>query len=106
MVMKVAFATGDLVSVNEHFRRASNLAVYEVGPTGHHRLAVSSFPRVRTIKTKERLEAIAGVSVVYGVAFLPSTVARLTERGIRAATAPPGTPIEEVLLELARRATE
>lgn len=101
--MKVAFATGDLATVDEQFRRATNLAVYEVGPAGHHRIGVASFARVRSVKTEERMKAIVGVAVVYGVAFLPSTVARLSEAGIRAATAPAGTPIEALLSELAQR---
>ena len=63
-------------------------------------------PRDRAVKTEERMEAIAGVALVYGVAFLPSTVARLSERGIQAATAPAGTRIETLLSELAQRGEE
>jgi nitrogen fixation protein NifX len=98
--MKVAFATSDLSTVDEQFRRASHLAVYEVGPGKRGEATVHSFARDRSIKTKERMRAIAGVSIVYGVAFLPSTVARLQEAGIRAATAPAGTPIASILAEL------
>lgn len=101
--MKVAFATSDLSTIDEQFRRASHLAVYEVGAGGHGTATVHSFARDRAIKTKERMKAIAGVSIVYGVAFLPSTVARLRVGGIKAATAPAGTPIASILAELEKR---
>jgi predicted Fe-Mo cluster-binding NifX family protein len=101
--MKVAFATSDHATVDQQFRRASRLAVYEVGADGHRLLGTHSFPPDRAIKTRERMKAIDGVSVVYGVAFLPSTVARLRQGGIRAATAPAGTPIASLLAELERQ---
>jgi len=101
--MKIAFATSDLTTVDQQFRRASQLAVYEVDANGHRRVATHSFAPDRAIKTRERMKAIAGVSIVYGVAFLPSTVARLLEGGIRAATAPSGTPIASLLAELEKR---
>ena len=101
--MKVAFATSDLSTIDEQFRRASHLAVYEVRAGGHGQATVHTFSRDRAIKTKERMKAIAGASIVYGVAFLPSTVARLREGGIRAATAPAGTPIAAILAELEKQ---
>jgi nitrogen fixation protein NifX len=104
--MKVAFATSDLATVDQQFRRASNLAVYEVGAEGHRLLGVHTFAPDRSIKTQERMAAIAGVAIVYGVAFLPSTVARLLRNGIRAATAPAGTTIASLLAELGRGGAE
>jgi len=105
--MRVAFATSNRATVDEQFRRASHLAVYEVGADGQSRLiAVHPFKPDKAIKTRERMKAIAGVSIVYGVAFLPSTVARLREDGIRAATAPAGTPIASILAELESREGE
>jgi nitrogen fixation protein NifX len=100
--MKVAFATSDRTTVDEQFRRASHLAVYEVGADGHRLVAVHDFARDRAIKTKERMKAIVGVSIVFGVAFLPSTVARLRVGGIRAATAAAGTPIASILADLVK----
>ena len=34
--MKVAFATQDLKRVDAHFGWAKNIAIYEIGPEGHH----------------------------------------------------------------------
>ncbi len=95
--MLIAFATSDGVHVDQQFRRASSLAVYEVGPTGHRLDRVCAFAPDRAVKTEQRLDAIRGAAIVYGVAFGPSSVLRLFQRGIRAATAPAGTPIGTVL---------
>jgi nitrogen fixation protein NifX len=98
--MMIAFATGDRVHVNEQFRRASHLAVYEVTADGHRLDRVCEFGPDRSIKTDDRIQAIAGASVVYGVAYGPSSVLRLVAHGIRAATAPAGTRIDALLSSL------
>ena len=95
--MKIAFATGDGVHVNEQFRRASQLAVYEITSSGHRLDRVATFAPDRSIKTEERLNAIGDADIVFGVAFGPSSVLRLVQRGVRAATAPAGTRIDAVL---------
>ena len=95
--MKIAFATGDGVHVNEQFRRASQLAIYEVTAEGHRLDRVCSFAPDRSIKTEERIGAISDAAIVYGVAYGPSSVLRLARHGMRAATAPPGTRIETLL---------
>jgi nitrogen fixation protein NifX len=104
--MMIAFATGDGVHVNEQFRRASQLAVYEVTAAGHRLDRICTFPPDRSIKTEERLRAVAGAALVYGVAYGPSSVHRLVQRGIRAATAPAGTRIETVLDRLVQAERE
>lgn len=101
--MKIAFATGDGVHVNEQFRRASRLAVHEVTSSGHRLERVASFAPDRSIKTEERMSAIADAEIVFGVAFGPSSVMRLARRGIRAGTAPAGTSISALLDALVGR---
>jgi predicted Fe-Mo cluster-binding NifX family protein len=98
--VKIAFATGDGVHLNEQFRRAPLLAIYEVTATGFFLDRVCSFPPDRSIRTDERIRAISGVAIVFGVAYGPSSVLRLAQGGIRAATAPAGTRIEAVLERL------
>jgi nitrogen fixation protein NifX len=98
--MKIAFATGDGIHVNEQFRRASQLVVYEVTPEGHRLERVCTFAPDRSIKTEERISALKGVSIVYGVAYLPSTVQRLIRSGLKPATAPAHTTIDMVLARL------
>ena len=98
--MKVAFATSDGVHLDERFRRASRLDVYEVDERGARLHGSHTFPPDRTVKTEARLIAIAGASIVYGTAFIPSAAARIAASGIRPATAPTGTPIAELLERL------
>jgi nitrogen fixation protein NifX len=100
--MKIAFATSDGVHLDQQFRRATRLVVFEVGPDGAHLTQSHSFSLDRSVKTEERLRAIDGASVVFGTAFGPSSAARVARRGIRPATAPAGTPIAELLPLFAR----
>jgi nitrogen fixation protein NifX len=104
--MTIAYATTDGVHVDEQFRRASHLAVYEVTAEGHRLERMCAFAADRSIKTEERLQAIAGASIVYGVAYGPSSVNRLVRRGIRAATAPAGTRIDAVLARFVEAARD
>jgi predicted Fe-Mo cluster-binding NifX family protein len=95
--MKIAFATSDSTFVDEQFRRASNLVVYEITGSGHRLDRICAFPKDRSVKTQQRIEAILGVSVVYVSAIGPSSAARLAAHGIRPATLPAGTSIAKVL---------
>ncbi len=96
--MKVAFATIDGRHVHGELRRAALVAVYEVGEEGWQLDRLSSF--VRAARSQHRLQAIEGVSMVFAAAMGPSTAARLAARGIRPATAPEGTAIDDLLLTL------
>jgi nitrogen fixation protein NifX len=95
--MKIAFATSNCALVDEQFRRASHLVVYEITANGHQLDRICAFPGDRTIRTEERIRAISGASIVYVTAIGPSSAARLAARGIRPATLPPGTTISRVL---------
>ncbi len=99
--MKIAFATADREHVNEQFRRASHLVVYEITQLGHRLDRTCAFPADREVRTEERIRAIAGAEIVFVTAIGPSSAARLAARGIRAATAPAGTRIAELLAQLA-----
>jgi nitrogen fixation protein NifX len=95
--MKIAFATSDCTRVDEQFRRATHLAVYEITASGHRLDRICAFPLDRSVKTQQRIDAILGASVVYVSAIGPSSAARLAAHGIRPATLPTGTPIAKVL---------
>ena len=98
--MKVAFATTDCTVVDDQFRRASRLAVYEITPTGHCLDRICAFPPDQPGGSEDRVRAIDGVSIVHVTAIGPSSAARLTARGIDVATAPPGTSIAANLAPL------
>ncbi len=98
--MRIAFATSDGVHVDEQFRRATRLAIYAVGPGGARLERMVAFAPDRSIRTDGRIDAIRGVSVVFGTAFSPSSAVRVAAHGIRPATAPAGTPIAGLLARL------
>lgn len=100
--MKVAFATSDRTHVDEQLRRATHLVVYEVTPAGAWLERTCAFESGGRQGTDERIRAIRGSAIVYVSAIGPSVAARLAARGIRAATAPAGTRIEDLLAALRR----
>lgn len=95
-------AGSDGVHVDQQFRRASRLAVYQLDAAWARLDQTFTFAPEGSVRTEERLEAIGGAAIVVGTVFGPSSVARLAERGIRAATARPGTRIAELLARFAR----
>lgn len=97
--MKVAFATVDGRHVQGELRRASLVVVYEVDREGWQLDRLSSFDG-HAQRSQHRLEAIDGVSIAFAAAMGPSTAARLAARGIRPATAPDGTAIDDLLIAL------
>lgn len=98
--MKVAFATRNGEHVDEQLRRAAHLVVYEVTAFRQERTSVVAFDAEDG--TDERISAIAGSAILFVSAIGPSAAARLASRGIRAATAPAGTRIRDLLLEVRR----
>ena len=100
--MRAAFATSDGVHVNEQFRRASHLAVYRVSPSSFQLEEVHAFAEEDGLRSSERIRAIEGATIVFVAAMGPSSAARLAARGIHPATAPAGTPIEDLLEGLSR----
>lgn len=100
--MKIAFATRDHEHVDDQFRSAPHLDVYEVTGAGAQLDRACEFPPERRVGTDERMRAIAGSAVVFVSAIGPSLAARLAAHGFRVATAPAGTRIAELLGEVQR----
>ena len=101
--MRVAFATRDGEHVNEQLRRATHLVVYELTPSRQERTCVFAFDPADG--TDRRIRAISGSAIVFVTAIGPSAAARLAAHGIRPATAPAGTRIEQLASELGRLLT-
>ncbi len=100
--MKVAFATTDWEHVQGQLRRARRLVVYEVMADGWRLYRSCSFEDAAA-RSEHRIQALAGAAILYVAAIGPSTAARLAAHGIRAATAPEGTPIRDLLVGIARK---
>lgn len=83
---KVAVATTDGATINEHFGRASEFSVYEVNADG-------SYAQVRKIEVKEKQEGsheslettvklLEGVEMVLAAQIGPKAIKALQEKGI------------------------
>ncbi len=80
--MKVAFSTQDMQRVDAHFGWAKNVAIYEVGPEGHHFVEVIQFDGElaedgNEDKLAPKLEAIKDCAILYVAAIGGSGAARV-----------------------------
>lgn len=85
--MKVAFATQDLKRVDAHFGWAKNIAIYEVGPEGHHFVEAIEFDGDlkedgNEDKLAPKIEAIKDCAILYVAAIGGSGAARVVANNI------------------------
>ncbi|MFG1346329.1 nitrogen fixation protein NifX [Xanthobacter autotrophicus DSM 431] len=85
--MKVAFATQDLKRVDAHFGWAKNIAIYEVGPEGHHFVEAIEFDGDlkedgNEDKLAPKIDAIKDCAILYVAAIGGSGAARVVANNI------------------------
>ncbi|MBI4666227.1 MAG: nitrogen fixation protein NifX [Nitrospinae bacterium] len=86
--MRVAFATKDGVSVNDHFGWARDFLLYDVSADGTSKAGKITFDggeldeRGNDDKLSGKIDALAGCHIVYSEAIGGSAAARLTNRKI------------------------
>ena len=85
--MKVAFATQDLKRVDAHFGWAKNIAIYEVGPEGHHFIEAIEFDGDlkedgNEDKLAPKIDAIKDCTILYVAAIGGSGAARVVANNI------------------------
>lgn len=101
--MKIAFATKDLVNVDEHFGWAKQFAVYDVTKDGFKLdtiVKTEDTPEVEDEKINSKISAIQGCSIVYCQAIGPTAAARVVKSQIHPIKVEKVTPIEEALSSL------
>lgn len=112
--MKVAFATTDGVSINEHFGRAGMFAVYEVTPEGHALVENRVFAEGRDKRVEEsrgdndvhdsvmdkKVERLADCKIICFTNIGSPSAARLVNKGIMPLKIKEPTTIEESLTQL------
>ncbi len=101
--MKVAFATKDLVSVDEHFGWAKQFAVYDITKDGFTLTEVvksEDSPEIEDEKINSKIAAIQGCSIVYCQAIGPTAAARVVKAQIHPIKVEKAIPIEEALNSL------
>jgi len=103
--MKVAFATKDLVSVDEHFGWAKQFAVYEITKDGFKLSEVvksEESPENEDDKINSKIDAVRGCAIVYCQAIGPTAAARVVKAQIHPIKVEKAIPIEEALNSLVR----
>ena len=101
--MKVAFATKDLVSVDEHFGWAKQFAVCDITKDGVKLAEVvksEESPENEDDKINSKIDAVRGCSIVYGQAIGPTAAARVVKAQIHPIKVEKVIPIEEALNSL------
>ena len=102
-MMKVAFATKDLVSVDEHFGWAKQFAVYDITKEGFKLSEVvksEESPENEDDKINSKIDAVRGCSIVYCQAIGPAAAARVVKAQIHPIKVEKVIPIKEALNSL------
>lgn len=99
--LKVAFASTDMKSVNQHFGAAESFAVYAVNPEGAQLSEVVQFGRLAMDGNEDKLvgkiAALEGCAAVYSNAVGASAVAQLKAAGIQPVKVSAGAAISDLL---------
>ncbi|MEM9589431.1 MAG: NifB/NifX family molybdenum-iron cluster-binding protein [Planctomycetota bacterium] len=105
--LKVAFATSDLKTVDEHFGSASRLANYEVTAQGHRFVDVSEFSDTRQDgnenKLPAKLDALRNQHGVIAIAIGASAVRQLVAGGTQPIKLGEATKIVDLLEYLSQQ---
>ena len=102
--LKVAFASTDMNTVNQHFGSARSFAIYGVDRDNSGLLEVTQFGYSvqdgNEDKLTARLQALEGCIAVYSQAVGTSAVGQLKARGIQPVKVLPDTPVADLLASL------
>lgn len=112
--MKVAFATTDGISVNEHFGRAGMFVIYELNSSGHSLLEVRRFSegrdtaveqtkgmgRLHDEQVENKVDRISDCRIIYLTEIGGPSAARLARRGIMPVKVKEPVGIEESVQKL------
>ena len=112
--MKVAFATTDGISVNEHFGRAGMFVIYELNSSGHSFLEIRRFSEGRDTavegtkgmgmihdqQVENKVDRISDCKIIYLTEIGGPSAARLARKGIMPVKVKEPVSIEESVLKL------
>ena len=105
-VMRVAFATSDRVTVDQHFGSASAFAIYAVNPDESWLMQIAEFGDLdqdgNEDKLKEKLALLQDCVAVYCRACGASAVRQLITMGVQPVKIHEGARIDELLESLQR----
>mgnify|MGYP001814734051 CR=1 FL=1 len=102
--VKVAFATGDMTHVDQHFGAAESFAIYAVDLEQSTLVEAIQFGQLAMDGNEDKLvakiDALEGTIAVYCQAAGTSAVNQLRAKGIQAVKVQPGTPISQLIADL------
>lgn len=102
--IKVAFATGDLKSVNQHFGAAQAFAIYGIDPGRSRLIEAAQFDQTKMGSNEGKLTgkiaALEGCIAVYANAIGASAISQLRARGIQPIKVHTGARIDKLVTEL------
>jgi len=108
--LKVAFATSDRKSVNQHFGSAVSFAIYAVDQDSAQLLEVAQFGNLAQDGNEDKLvvkiSTLAGCSAVYSQACGASAVRQLVAKGIQPVRVEPETKITGLIEALQQEMRE
>jgi len=99
--LRVAFASSDMMHVNQHFGSAKNLVIYDVNPQQTKLLEVVEFGHINhddnENKLPEKLEVLLGCVAVYAQAIGSSAAQKLLAVGIQPVKVHDGAEVMQLL---------
>jgi len=112
--MKVALATTDGISVNEHFGRAGMFVIYELNSSGYSLLETRRFSegrdtavegtkgmgKIHDEQVENKVDRISDCKIIYLTEIGGPSAARLARRGIMPVKVKEPVSIEESVLKL------
>lgn len=103
-LLKVAFATTDRKTVNQHFGSAKSFSIYAVNQDRKHLLNISEFGELKQDGNEDKLaikmDLLEGCTAVYCRACGASAVKQLIARGVQPVKVSEGALIDELIEEL------
>jgi nitrogen fixation protein NifX len=102
--LKVAFATSDMITVNQHFGSAKSFAVYAINKDQTQLMEAAQFGVLSQDGNEEKLSVkmnlLAGCAAVYCQAIGASAINQLIARGIQPVKVHEGSKITDLLVDL------
>lgn len=103
-VIKIAFASSDMIHVNQHFGSAQAFAIYAVNPEQFQLLEAAQFGELaqdgNEAKLSVKIQLLAGCAAVYCQAIGASAIKQIVSQGIQPIKVHEGSQIKQLLLDL------
>ena len=102
--IKVAFATSDMLHVNQHFGSAKSFAIYAVDPLQAQLLEAAQFGELaqdgNEAKLVDKIRLLDGCAAVYCQAVGASAIKQILAHGIQPVKVHEGSRIKELVRDL------